>query len=288
MTPAARSRDPERTRRRLLLAAEKDFAANGFAGARTGRIARAAGVNQRMLYHYFGSKEGIWEAVYRELTEWLQSRLLQELDSRSSEGPVATFGQMIRTYFDLIASRPTVSCILMYETLRGLKTFRKVSSSIGEPAAPMLAALSAAIQGGGPAQVRGVQEALLAFAVGAQFANVYPLLRGRYAPYLESIGIPRAEQDSIMREALVDVLTFGLATPEVKQSRSSGGQPIEGSKRSAVPAQESAPHNRDFPGSTGSRGPASAVLSAGPPSGAPGRQISRRLSVPRPTGSGTV
>jgi AcrR family transcriptional regulator len=223
---ATRPRDPERTRLRLLLAAEKDFAANGFAGARTGRIARAAGVNQRMLYHYFGSKEGIWEAVYRELTEWLQSRLLEDLKSRPPAGPLDTFAQAIRTYFDLIASRPAVSRILMYETLRGLKTFLKVNSSTGEPAAPLLAALSAAMHGDRePTQVRGFHEALNAFAVGTLFANVYPLMRDRYAPYLESIGIPRAEQDGFAREALIDVLTFGIAARKVKEERPGRGRP---------------------------------------------------------------
>ncbi len=199
------------------MAAEKDFAANGFAGARTGHIARAAGVNQRMLYHYFGSKEGIWEAVYRELTEWLQARLLDELKASSSKGPLDAFAHMIRTYFDLIASRPTVSRILMYETLRGLKTFHKVSGSNGELAAPLLAALSATMHSDGElAQVRGVPEALNAFALGTLVANVYPLMRDRYAPYFESIGIPRAEHDMFAREALIDILTFGLAASEVK------------------------------------------------------------------------
>lgn len=218
MTPATRPRDPEKTRRRLLLAAEKDFAANGFAGARTGRIARAAGVNQRMLYHYFGSKEGIWEAVYRELTDWLQSRLLEELKSHPLAGPLDTFAHAIRTYFDLVASRPTVSRILMYETLRGLKTFRKVSSSIGEPAAPLHAALSAAMHAdrAPTTQVRGLNEAINAFAVGTLFANVYPLMRDRYAPYLESIGIPRTERDNFAREALIDLLTLGIAARNVR------------------------------------------------------------------------
>lgn len=222
MTRAPRRHDPEKTRHRLLAAAEKDFAANGFAGARTGRIARTAGVNQRMLYHYFGSKEGIWEAVYRELTEWLQARLLDELRASSSKGSLDTFGHMIRIYFDLIASRPTASRIFMYETLRGLKAFLKVSRSIGEPAAPMIAALSDAMQSDGePAQVRGVQEALDAFALGTLLSTVYPLMRGRYAPYLESIGIPRAQHDKFARESLIDILTFGIAASELTRQRSS-------------------------------------------------------------------
>ncbi len=58
-------RDPERTRRRILAAALKEFSARGFAGARVGGIARRAKSNKRMLYHYFEDKEGLFRAVLR-------------------------------------------------------------------------------------------------------------------------------------------------------------------------------------------------------------------------------
>src|SRR5438445_5249035 len=58
-------RDPARSRRRILEAAFREFAAKGFAGARVDRIARRANINKRMLYHYFGDKEGLWREVLR-------------------------------------------------------------------------------------------------------------------------------------------------------------------------------------------------------------------------------
>jgi TetR/AcrR family transcriptional regulator len=58
-------RNPARTRARILSAALKEFAANGFAGARVDAIARRAAINKRMLYHYFGDKEGLFRAVLR-------------------------------------------------------------------------------------------------------------------------------------------------------------------------------------------------------------------------------
>src|SRR2546428_666602 len=60
------SRDPERTRQRILRAARREFVAKGFAGARVDAIARAASVNKRMLYHYFGDKEALFRAILRE------------------------------------------------------------------------------------------------------------------------------------------------------------------------------------------------------------------------------
>jgi AcrR family transcriptional regulator len=66
-------RDPEGTRRRILAAALEEFATVGLAGARVDRIAAAAQVNKRMLYHYFGSKEGLYAALlesrFRRLEE---------------------------------------------------------------------------------------------------------------------------------------------------------------------------------------------------------------------------
>jgi len=58
-------RDPEGTRRRILDAALKEFSRRGFAGARVNAIARRAGANKRMLYHYFKDKEGLFRAVLR-------------------------------------------------------------------------------------------------------------------------------------------------------------------------------------------------------------------------------
>ena len=54
------------TRTRILAAALSEFAANGFAGARTQRIAAAADVNKALLYYYFESKEKLYQ-VTREL-----------------------------------------------------------------------------------------------------------------------------------------------------------------------------------------------------------------------------
>jgi AcrR family transcriptional regulator len=57
------SRERSPRRERILAAAENEFAAHGMAGARVERIALAAGVNKQLLFHYFGSKTGLYRAV---------------------------------------------------------------------------------------------------------------------------------------------------------------------------------------------------------------------------------
>src|SRR6185369_14555764 len=51
------------TRERLLDAAEREFATQGFAGARLRGIAGAAGVQPALIHHYFADKDGLYRAV---------------------------------------------------------------------------------------------------------------------------------------------------------------------------------------------------------------------------------
>ncbi|GHJ37168.1 TetR family transcriptional regulator [Streptomyces sp. TS71-3] len=52
------------TRERLIKAATREFAAHGIAGGRVDRIARAACSNKAQIYHYFGSKDALFDAVF--------------------------------------------------------------------------------------------------------------------------------------------------------------------------------------------------------------------------------
>jgi AcrR family transcriptional regulator len=55
--------DAQATRRRLLDAAYAEFAQYGIAGARVERIAEAADSNKAQIYHYFGGKTQLFDAV---------------------------------------------------------------------------------------------------------------------------------------------------------------------------------------------------------------------------------
>ncbi|WP_181705215.1 TetR family transcriptional regulator [Chthonobacter rhizosphaerae] len=59
-------RNPERTAASILAAAIREFAEKGFDGARVDVIARRAGTNKRMLYHYYGDKEALYLRVLEE------------------------------------------------------------------------------------------------------------------------------------------------------------------------------------------------------------------------------
>jgi AcrR family transcriptional regulator len=62
-------RDAEATRQRLLDSATEEFATRGIAGARVDRIAEAARSNKAQIYHYFGSKDGLFDAVFDRIVK---------------------------------------------------------------------------------------------------------------------------------------------------------------------------------------------------------------------------
>ncbi len=103
-------RDPERTRERILGAALKEFSAHGFAGARVDRIARRARINKRMLYHYFGNKEGLFRAILRRK---LGERLAWAAATPGDPGESLVF------WFDVTCRDPDWVRLLQWEALEG-------------------------------------------------------------------------------------------------------------------------------------------------------------------------
>lgn len=61
-----RSRDPERTRAEIVEVATSEFAEHGYAGARVDEIAARTSTTKRMIYYYFGGKDGLYKAVLEE------------------------------------------------------------------------------------------------------------------------------------------------------------------------------------------------------------------------------
>lgn len=63
---AARTNDPARTMANILQVAAAEFGEKGLDGARIDAIAAATHTSKRMIYYYFGSKEGLYLAVLEE------------------------------------------------------------------------------------------------------------------------------------------------------------------------------------------------------------------------------
>lgn len=63
MAVRPRKNDPEKTRNDILAVATEEFSMNGLAGGRVDSIAERTSTSKRMIYYYFGSKEGLYLAV---------------------------------------------------------------------------------------------------------------------------------------------------------------------------------------------------------------------------------
>lgn len=74
------------TKERILDAAELMFATHGFSAAPLRQVAASAKVNQALLFHYFGSKEGLYHAVFLRRGKHLASERLRRLDVLETRG----------------------------------------------------------------------------------------------------------------------------------------------------------------------------------------------------------
>jgi AcrR family transcriptional regulator len=93
-----RTQDPERTKADILKVASEEFGEKGLAGARIDAIAAATRTSKRMIYYYFGSKEGLYLAVleqsYRKVREQEESLNLESME------PVTALRCLVAVNFD--------------------------------------------------------------------------------------------------------------------------------------------------------------------------------------------
>jgi AcrR family transcriptional regulator len=76
-----REENAEATRVALLAAARRVFAASGFSGADVGAIAAEARVTTGAIYHHFGSKKGLFQAV----AEAIETEILTKAETGAGE-----------------------------------------------------------------------------------------------------------------------------------------------------------------------------------------------------------
>jgi TetR/AcrR family transcriptional regulator len=114
--PGVHSRDREVTRATILAAAEQEFARHGLESARTEEIAARSGVTKGMIYHYFGSKEKLYEAALEQLFAPLLMSL-QQFASPEAEPEKALEG-VIRRILELSAQRPGVPAMFFFEAIQ--------------------------------------------------------------------------------------------------------------------------------------------------------------------------
>jgi AcrR family transcriptional regulator len=127
--PAVQSRNPERTRAAILEAARREVAAKGLAGARIDVVARRAGTNKRMIYHYFGDKDALYLAVLEDAYQHIRNAE-HRLDLARKQ-PVDGLRELALFTWHYFLDHPEFLSILATENLNQARYLRQ-SSSIPE------------------------------------------------------------------------------------------------------------------------------------------------------------
>jgi TetR/AcrR family transcriptional regulator len=111
-----RHRTPEATRNHILEAAMKEFASEGYSGARTDAITRAAGVNPALLFYYFGGKDELYGAVLDKVYSDLIAAVRPALNG---DGPARDrLLAYVRAQFDYVAANPIRPRLVQQEMMR--------------------------------------------------------------------------------------------------------------------------------------------------------------------------
>lgn len=118
-----RSERRDRTREAILAAAEREFAAKGLYGARVDEISRRARTNKRMIYYYFGSKEGLYLLVLERVYQGLRGAE-RKLHLAHFE-PEQAIRTLIEANFDYSRNHPEMISLINSENLHKAKHLRK-------------------------------------------------------------------------------------------------------------------------------------------------------------------
>src|SRR3954453_13930982 len=134
-------RDRERTRAEILEVARAEFAEHGYSGARVDEIAERTRTTKRMLYYYFGSKEGL----YTEVLERAYARIREaerDLDVEHLE-PEAAIRRLAELTFDHHEAHPDFIRLVSIENIHRAEHMRASGrfADLNTPAIDLIAGI---------------------------------------------------------------------------------------------------------------------------------------------------
>jgi len=140
-----RTRDADRTRLEIRRAALAEFAEKGLGGARIDSIAERAGINKKLIYYYFGSKDDLFlealELTYADIREAEQALNLDELE------PVEAVRRLVAFTWDHYLKHPEFLTLLNTENLHQARHLER-SDRIRETNSPIIQMLENILEKG--------------------------------------------------------------------------------------------------------------------------------------------
>ena len=200
------------TARRILAAAERHFAAQGMAGARTDEIAADAHANKAMLYYYFGNKRRLHRAVLENL--FRQLRKVVYAPPVADAPPRDRLRAWVNGYFDFLATHPNYPRLVQREAMDATPKIEWIAREYFQPFFKHLTGLiSEGILAGEFREVDPSQTAFTMLGATAFYFASAPVMRPVAGRDLLS---PHALE--ARRRALLDFIEHGLFSEHLKQS----------------------------------------------------------------------
>jgi len=129
-------RDAAATKARILAAARTEFAQLGLRGANTRTIALNSDSNKRMIYEYFGSKDGLFDAVLE--SAWQDIRTSEERLRLTDMEPMEAMRTLTRFTWDYYIKNPHFIALVNSENLHRAVHLKKMQARIGKMQAHMV------------------------------------------------------------------------------------------------------------------------------------------------------
>lgn len=213
--PPASDRSPVEgggTRERILSAAEEEFAAHGLRGARVSDIVARAGVNERMLYHHFGDKDGLYLAVLRRYFFDVVNRFEEALGVPGDD-PEERLIAMMRLYFDALVSRPNMVRLFFHEALAGWPLQPQIDAMRRETDERLLPKVASFF--GDAAQAGAFREGIdpiMAVIASSSSFMVLPVILPRLQRVL-SADLKDPATLAALRDQIIDIVLRGVLAP---------------------------------------------------------------------------
>ncbi|WP_414638482.1 TetR/AcrR family transcriptional regulator [Actinophytocola sp.] len=139
MAQPDRTRDAERTRAEIIEVATREFADNGYTGARVDEIAAKMSTTKRMIYYYFGNKEQLYVEVLEHAYAGIRA-IERGLDVEHLD-PVEAIRQLAELTFDHHESHPDFIRLVSIENIHRAEHISRstVLSGLANPALDVLA-----------------------------------------------------------------------------------------------------------------------------------------------------
>jgi len=227
--PQRRARDPEAMRRRILEAATAEFADHGYSGARVERISAAASTVDRMLYYYFGSKEGLFRAVLEHAYERL-GQAEQQLDLEQAD-PVEGMRALVAFTWRYYLDNPAFIRLLNSENLHKGEHLRQ-SQRVRSLSFPLLSILARLLKRGAAAGAfRPRIDPVTVYLTIASLAYFYLSNRYTLSSFLGAELMSDARQRRWLRHITELVLSYVAAQSASTPGRAAGPKRSGGTGR---------------------------------------------------------